>query len=88
MGHRLGAIAVGFIACAVLVVTFTSSLGAIASRGDTNLAERSKAVDPCKDDQAQRVRITAERSTIHHDRASCDRCQNALKRSEAEWLGV
>jgi aspartyl-tRNA synthetase len=34
MGHRLGATAVGLIAGAALVVTFTNSLGAIAGRAD------------------------------------------------------
>ncbi len=32
MRHRLGAVAIGLIAAAALVVTFTNSLGAIAGR--------------------------------------------------------
>jgi len=64
MGHRLGSAAIGLIAAAALVVTFTNSLGAIAARGDTTLAERTKAVDARKDDRAELARITAERAAI------------------------
>ena len=40
MGHRLGAVTIGLIAAAALVVTFTNSLGAIAGRADMTLAQR------------------------------------------------
>ena len=43
MRHHVGAIVIGVIAAAALVVTFTNSLGAIAGRGDTTQAERRKA---------------------------------------------
>ncbi|HEX5958090.1 MAG TPA: hypothetical protein VFY92_05465, partial [Hyphomicrobiaceae bacterium] len=63
-GHRLGAGVIGLIAVAALFVTFTNSLGAIASRGDTTLAERAKTVDSRKDDRAELARIAAERKTM------------------------
>src|SRR6266571_3087874 len=34
MKHQIGAVVIGFIAAAALVVTFTNSLGAIAGRAD------------------------------------------------------
>jgi hypothetical protein len=42
MGHCFGASAIGVIAAAALVVTFTNSLGAIASRSDSTQAERNR----------------------------------------------
>jgi hypothetical protein len=62
--HRLGAAVIGVIAVAALFVTFTNSLGAIAARGDTTLAERAKAVDTRKDDRAELARLRAERSAM------------------------
>ncbi len=64
MGHRIGSVSIGLIAAAALVVTFTNSLGAIAARGDTTLAERTKAVDTRKDDRAELARITRERAAM------------------------
>jgi hypothetical protein len=61
MRHRVGSVAIGVIAAAALVVTFTNSLGAIAARGDTTLAERTKVADARKDDRAELRRIAAER---------------------------
>ena len=55
---------IGLIAVAALFVTFTNSLGAIASRGDSTLAERAKPVDTRKDDRAELARLTAERSAM------------------------
>jgi hypothetical protein len=63
-GHRLGAAVIGLIAVAALFVTFTNSLGAIASRGDSTLAERAKAVDTRKDDRTELARIAAERQRL------------------------
>jgi hypothetical protein len=63
-GHRLGAVVTGLIAFLALVVTFTNSLGAIAARGDATLAERAKAVDTRKQDQADLARLTAERAAM------------------------
>ena len=42
MRHHVGAIVIGVIAAAALVVTFTNSLGAIAARADTTQAERPR----------------------------------------------
>src|SRR5262245_58043098 len=64
MGHRIGSGAIGVIAGAALVVTFTNSLGAIAGRGDTTLAERTRVVDARNDDRADLARLTAERATM------------------------
>jgi hypothetical protein len=72
MGHRIGSVAVGLIAAAALVVTFTNSLGAIAARGDTTLAERTKAVDARKDDRAELARMTAERGAMKFVPATAD----------------
>ena len=57
MGHRLGSTAVGLIAAAALVVTFTNSWGAIAGRGDSTLAQRTKIVDDHKDNRAELKRL-------------------------------
>ena len=61
MRHHVGAVVIGVIAAAALVVTFTNSLGAIAGRADTTQAERRKA----KTDSASRSR----RVEAHHQRA-------------------
>ena len=59
MGHRLGSTAVGLIAAAALVVTFTNSLGAIAGRGDTTQAERTRVSDAHRDNRAELKRLQA-----------------------------
>ena len=59
MGHRLGATAVGLIAAAALVVTFTNSLGAIAGRADTTQAERARVSDAHRDNRAELKRLQA-----------------------------
>ena len=53
IGHRIGSIVIGLIAAAALVVTFTNSLGTIASRADTTLAERTKMADARQDDRRE-----------------------------------
>jgi hypothetical protein len=63
-GHRWGAAVIGLIATLALVVTFTNSLGAIAARGDATLAQRAKAVDTRKADQAALTRLSAERTAM------------------------
>src|SRR5436190_22914668 len=45
MKHHIGAAVIGLIAAAALIVTFTNSLGAIAGRADSTLAERVRAKD-------------------------------------------
>src|SRR5262245_34704668 len=64
MGHRTGSVAIGIIAAAALVVTFTNSLGAIAARGDTTQAERRKAKTDSAADLADLKRITREREAL------------------------
>ena len=61
MRHHVGAIVIGVIAAAALVVTFTNSLGAIAARGDTTQAERRKAKTDSATDLADLKRIARER---------------------------
>jgi hypothetical protein len=61
MRHHVGAIVIGVIAAAALVVTFTNSLGAIAGRGDTTQAERRKAKTDSVSDLADLKRIARER---------------------------
>ena len=64
MRHHVGAIVIGVIAAAALVVTFTNSLGAIAGRGDTTQAERRKAKTDSAADLADLKRIARERDAM------------------------
>jgi hypothetical protein len=64
MGHRFGATAIGVIAAAALVVTFTNSLGAIASRSDRTQAERNRTKAAEADSRAELARITREREGL------------------------
>jgi hypothetical protein len=82
-GHRLGSAAIGVIAVAALFVTFTNSLGAIAARGETTLAERAKAVDTRKDDRAELARLTAERSAIKFAPATAEAVSTAREAVKA-----
>jgi hypothetical protein len=64
MGHRIGASAIGVIAAAALVVTFTNSLGAIAGRSDITQAERNRTKADEADGRAELARITRERDGL------------------------
>ena len=64
MRHRLGAVVIGSISAAALVVTFTNSLGAIAGRADTTLAERARAKDDVAANRAELSRIVQERTAL------------------------
>ena len=64
MRHRLGAVVIGSIAAAALVVTFTNSLGAIAGRADATQAERAHATNEVATDRAELRRLTREREAI------------------------
>ena len=64
MKHRIGAAAVGLIAAAALVVTFSNSLGAIAGRDDVTQAERNMAMAEHAADRAQLRRIVREREAL------------------------
>jgi hypothetical protein len=59
-----------FIAAAALIVTFTNSLGAIASRSDIAQAERNRTKADEADSRAELARITREREGLAfaHDR--------------------
>jgi hypothetical protein len=64
MRFRLGAGLIGAIAALALVVTFTNSLGAIAGRADTTLADRARAKDEVTADRAELARLTKERGAL------------------------
>ena len=64
MPHRFGAVVIGSISAAALVVTFTNSLGAIAGRADTTQAERARAKDEIATDHAELGRIVQERTAL------------------------
>jgi hypothetical protein len=64
MGHRIGSGAIGLIAAAAIVVTFTNSLGAIAGRADITQAERTRAKDDAAADRSELARITQERAAM------------------------
>jgi hypothetical protein len=64
MRHRLGAIAIGTISAAALVVTFTNSLGAIAGRADISQAERVRVSTEIAADRAELQRLARERAAI------------------------
>ena len=64
MKHHIGAVVIGLIAAAALIVTVTNSLGAIAGRADTTQAERARAKDEVAADRAELVRIVQERTAL------------------------
>jgi hypothetical protein len=64
MRHPLGAVVVGTISAAALVVTFTNSLGAIAGRADISQAERTRASTQIAADRAELNRLLREREPI------------------------
>jgi hypothetical protein len=82
-GHRVGSIVIGLIALLALVVTFTNSLGAIAARGDATLAERAKAVDTRKENQAELTRLTAERAAMAFTPATAETVTAAREAANA-----
>jgi hypothetical protein len=64
MHHRAWSIVIGVIAATALVVTFTNSLGAIAARSDSTLAERANTKDAAATDRAELKRIMTERASL------------------------
>jgi hypothetical protein len=64
MRHHLGAVVIGIIAAAALVVTFTNSLGAIAGRADITQAERVRVSSEIAADRAELKRLAREREAI------------------------
>jgi hypothetical protein len=81
LGHRLGATIIGLIATAALIVTFTNSLGAIAARDDTTLAERTKAANSLKDDRADLNRLRRALDAIGPYASADAAAVSAAKRS-------
>ena len=77
MRHHAGAVVIGVIAAAALVVTFTNSLGAIAARGDTTQAERRKAKTDSAADLADLKRIARERDAMVFTPATAEVVQAA-----------
>jgi hypothetical protein len=57
MGHRIGSVAIGLLAAAALVVTFTNSLGAIAGRADSVQAQRQSLTDTRADNRRELKRL-------------------------------
>ena len=85
MRHHVGAIVIGVIAAAALVVTFTNSLGAIAARGDITQAERNKAKTDTAADLADLNRIARERDAMVFTPVTAEvvtAAQEAVKSSE------
>jgi hypothetical protein len=62
--HRVWGLVLGITACAALTVNLTNSLGAIAGRSDKTQAERAKAADVNKNDQAELSRLMDERAKL------------------------
>jgi hypothetical protein len=58
-----GAVA-GIVAGVALLANLSNSLGAIASRADKTQAQRAMASDGAKDDRAELIRISAERTKL------------------------
>jgi hypothetical protein len=81
MGHRIGAAAIGFIAAAALIVTFTNSLGAIAGRADTTLAQRTKVADARDDDRRDLARLEKTLSNLGSFTPTDEQAVNAAKRA-------
>jgi hypothetical protein len=55
--HPAWSVVIGCVAAAALVVTITNSLGAIAGRGDTTLALRTKMVEERRDARTELARL-------------------------------
>lgn len=86
MGHRIASVAIALLATAALVVTFTNNLGAIASRADTTLAERSRSPAPSTTFVHRRKR-KATKPSYETCRASHERgiAQAALLSAGCHW---
>jgi hypothetical protein len=61
---RLWGITAGLVAAVAMVANLSNSLGAIAGRADKTTAERIKATDGRRNDQAELARITRERGEM------------------------
>src|SRR5262245_38657058 len=57
MRHHIGSIAIGIIAAAALIVTFSNSLGGIVSRTDAVMAQRQGLADSRADNRRELLRL-------------------------------
>ena len=81
MRHRLGAVAIGLIAAAALVVTFTNSLGAIAGRADTTQAQRQNLTDSRADNRRELKRLEDALAKLGGFTPADEETVNAAKRA-------
>ena len=81
MRHRLGAVAIGLIAAAALVVTFTNSLGAIAGRDDTTQAQRQNVTDSRADNRRELKRLEDALAKLGSFTPADEETVNAAKRA-------
>ena len=65
-GLRKTALFIGMIAGLAFVVTFSNSLGSIASRSDAVEASRQETTDARKDDREELKRLRAELVNLHY----------------------
>ena len=78
-GLRKTALFIGMIAGLAFVVTFSNSLGSIASRSDAVEASRQETTDARKDDREELKRLRAELVNLH-DTPTNDEAVAAAKR--------
>ena len=81
MRHRLGAVAIGLIAAAALVVTFTNSLGAIAGRADITQAQRQNVTDSRADNRRELKRLEGALTKLGTFTPADEEAVNAAKRA-------
>ncbi len=79
--HRLGAVTIGLIAAAALVVTFTNSLGAIAGRADTTQAQRQNVTDSRADNRRELQRLEDALAKLGGFTPADEETVNAAKRA-------
>jgi hypothetical protein len=81
MGHRIGSVAIGLIAAAALVVTFTNSLGAIAGRADAVQAQRQSTTDNRADNRSELKRLQRALASLGTFAPADDAAVKAAKRA-------
>jgi hypothetical protein len=79
MCHRLGAAITALIAAAALVVTFTNSLGAIASRSDSTQAQRTRAKDDTAANRAELARLVQQQTALAAFTPATEEAVNAAR---------
>jgi hypothetical protein len=81
MGHRIGSVAIGLIAAAALVVTFTNSLGAIAGRADAVQAQRQSTTDTRTDNRSELKRLQSALASLGTFAPADDAAVKAARRA-------